>query len=364
MAMKRIETIGVLTAGGDCPGLNAVIRAIVRTAHGKGLKVFGIRNGFKGLVENDMFEMHDRSVSGILPIGGTVLGTSNRENPLQYPVERDGQVVHEDMTDVIIGHFQQRGIQAVAIIGGDGSLNVAGQLHRKGMNVVSVPKTIDNDIPGTERTFGFDTAVQIATEALDRLHTTAASHHRIMILEVMGRTAGWIALHSGIAGGADAILLPELPYREESLVRMIRERASRGKTFSLIVISEGARPQGGEVSVARVVEGSWEKVRLGGIGEKLARRLEEQTGMEARCTVLGHIQRGGTPTAFDRVLCSRYGSAAAECLANGDTGVMVALKQNDIITIPIDYVCGKTRTVPLDDEKVFVARNLGICFGD
>lgn len=361
--MTAGKTIGILTGGGDCPGLNAVIRAAVKTALGRGMRVWGIQNGFGGLVENEMIELDDKSVSGILPRGGTILGTTNRDNPFAYAVERDGKSELQDMSRRALMNLQARAIEALIVIGGDGSLAIAGKFNALGLPVVGVPKTIDNDIPGTERTFGFDTAVGIATEALDRLHTTAESHHRVMVLEVMGRYAGWIALHSGLAGGADVILIPELPYRVEAIQAQIQQRHRIGKRFSLVVAAEGAKPVGGEVTVARIVEGSHEKIRLGGIGEKLARELETLTGMESRCTVLGHVQRGGTPTAFDRVLCTRYGAAAIDCLAAGAFGSMVALRQDRIVRVPLADIAGQSRQIAPDDELIQAGRNIGICFG-
>ena len=361
---KKVSRVAVLTGGGDCPGLNAVIRGVVKTALGQGIKVWGIQNGFGGMVENQIIEMTDRTVSGILPRGGTILGTTNRDNPFRYPVEKDGETVYEDRSGQAIDNIRRLGIEALVVIGGDGSLAIADMINEAGMPVVAVPKTIDNDIPATERTFGFDTAVMVATEALDRLHTTAESHHRVMVLEVMGRYAGWIALHAGIAGGAHVILLPELPYKIEGVINAIEQRTKTGRHFSIIVISEGAFPLGGEISVGRIVEGSHEKIRLGGAGEKLTREIERMTGIESRCTVLGHLQRGGSPTAYDRILSTRYGVEAAQCLIDGQFGCMVALQKNNIIRIPIKYIAGKTHNVPVDHELVLAARAVGVSFGD
>jgi len=362
--MAIISSIGVLTGGGDCPGLNAVIRAVVKTALGRGLKVWGIKNGFGGLVENQMVELTVQNVSGILPRGGTILGTTNRDNPFQYRVMHEGQVAYADMSKQVMDNLANAGVDALAIIGGDGTIRIGAEFGQLGLPIVGVPKTIDNDIPGTERTFGFDTAVSVATDALDRLHTTAESHHRVMVLEVMGRYAGWIALHSGLAGGADCILIPEIPYRIESVQAKIVERQQNGKRFSIIVIAEGAKPVGGELVGTKPAEGSSEIIRLGGIGEKLTRDIERLTGVESRCTVLGHLQRGGSPTPFDRVLATRYGVAAVECLMNGKLGHMVALQQNRIVSIPIAEIAGKPSYVPVDGELVNAARNIGISFGD
>ncbi|HWR44567.1 ATP-dependent 6-phosphofructokinase [Sporomusa sp.] len=362
--LNKVKTIAILTGGGDAPGLNAVIRAVVRTALGQGLTVWGIKNGFGGMVENQMIQLTDNSVAGILPRGGTMLGTTNRDNPFSYPKKQDGKIVYQDMSVQAMDNLRQAGIEALVVIGGDGTLKIAAEFYQMGLPVVGVPKTIDNDIPDTERTFGFDTAVGVATDALDRLHTTAESHHRVMVLEVMGRYAGWIALHAGMAGGADCILIPEIPFKTDSVIAKIKERQQRGRQFSLIVIAEGAHPQGGEISIARIVEGSHEKVRLGGIGEKLAREIEELTGMESRCTVLGHVQRGGTPTAFDRVLSTRYGVAAAQCVLDGAFGNMVALQKNQIIRVPIVDIAGKANNVTSDNELLTAGRAIGICFGD
>ncbi len=360
----KVKSIAVLTGGGDAPGLNAVIRAVVRAGLGHGLKVWGIKNGFGGMVENQIIEMTNDIVAGILPRGGTILGTTNRDNPFDYLIEQDGKSVRVDMSGKALENLRQKGIDALVVIGGDGSLKIASEFYQLGLPVVAVPKTIDNDIPGTERTFGFDTAVGIATDALDRLHTTAESHHRVMVLEVMGRYAGWIALHAGMAGGADCILIPEIPFNLDSIIAKIKDRQQSGRLFSLIVIAEGAYPQGGEISVGRIVEGSHEKIRLGGAGEKLARQLENLIGVESRCTVLGHVQRGGTPTAFDRVLSTRYGVAAVECLLEGAFGNMVALRKNEIIRVPIVDIAGIANNVTAEDELLKAGRAIGISFGD
>lgn len=361
---NKVKSIAVLTGGGDAPGLNAVIRAVVRTGLGHGLKVWGIKNGFGGMVENQIIEMTNENVAGILPRGGTILGTTNRDNPFRYLTVQNGEKVYSDMSGQALENLQRRNIDALVVIGGDGSLKIGAEFYQLGLPVVAVPKTIDNDIPGTERTFGFDTAVGVATEALDRLHTTAESHHRVMVLEVMGRYAGWIALHAGIAGGADCILIPEIPFNIDSVIAKIKERQQRGRLFSLIVMAEGAYPKGGEMSVGLIVEASPEKIRLGGAGEKLAREIENLIGVESRCTVLGHVQRGGTPTAFDRVLSTRYGVAAVDCLLEGAFGNMVALQKNEIIRVPIADIAGISHNVSPDDELLMAGRAIGISFGD
>lgn len=362
---KKKRRFAVLTGGGDCPGLNAVIRAVVKTFLQNDCEVYGVINGFNGLVNDNMKLMDYAAVSGILPRGGTILGTTNRDNPFKFAVEENGELVYKDMRERVLENLQKYDIEALVVIGGDGSLNIGAQLAREcGVKVVGVPKTIDNDLPCTERTFGFDTAMAMATEALDRLHTTAESHHRVMVLEVMGRYAGWIALHSGIAGGADVILLPEIPYKLDSVIKKIEARKAAGKSFSIVVAAEGAKPEGGEMSVARVVKGSFEPIRLGGIGEKVANAIEEATGIESRCTVLGYLQRGGSPTPYDRVLSTRYGVAAAEACLRGEYNVMVSLYHDQIVTVYIQKAASQPRQVPVDSEIIRTGRQLGMCFGD
>lgn len=362
---QKIRRFAVLTGGGDCPGLNAVISAVVKTFLQNGCEIYGVHNGFNGLVNDNLKLMGYASVSGILPRGGTILGTTNRDNPFKFAVEEDGELVYKDMREKVLENLRKYDIEALVVIGGDGSLNIGAQLAREcGVKVVGVPKTIDNDLPCTERTFGFDTAMAMATEAVDRLHTTAESHHRVMALEVMGRYAGWIALHSGIAGGADVILLPEIPYSLDSVIAKIEARKAAGKNFSIIVVAEGAKPLGGELTVARVVEGSFEPIRLGGVGEKLVRAIEERTGIESRCTVLGYLQRGGSPSAYDRVLSTRYGVAAAEACLRGEYNVMVSLYHDQIVTVYIQRAASDARKVPVDSEIIRTGRQIGICFGD
>ncbi|MCD7974665.1 MAG: 6-phosphofructokinase [Phascolarctobacterium sp.] len=362
---EKKRRFAVLTGGGDCPGLNAVISAVVKTFLRNNCEVYGVYNGFNGLVNENLVPMNYSSVSGILPRGGTILGTTNRDNPFKFAVEENGKLVYYDMREKVVENLKKYDIEALVVIGGDGSLHIGSQLALEcGVKVVGVPKTIDNDLPCTERTFGFDTAMAMATEAVDRLHTTAESHHRVMALEVMGRYAGWIALHSGIAGGADVILLPEIPYHIDSIIAKINERRNSGKNFSIIVVAEGAKPEGGEMSVARIIEGSFESVRLGGIGEKLVREIEDKTGVESRCTILGYLQRGGSPTSFDRVLSTRYGVAAAEACLRGEFNVMVSLFHDHIVTVYIQRAASEPRLVPVDSEIIRAARQIGICFGD
>ena len=359
-----MKKIAVLTGGGDCPGLNAVIRAVYKTAYAKGIEVYGVKNGFKGLVENDLFLLDRGNVSGILPRGGTILGTTNRDNPFKYQSLDNGQLVCKDMSQQVLVNLKEREIEALIVIGGDGTLKIASGFSDLGFPVVCVPKTIDNDLPKTERTFGFDTAVTIATEALDRLHTTAESHHRVMILEVMGRYAGWIALHSGIAGGADCIIIPEIPFKWESIIDKIKRREQKGTLFSIIVVAEGAKPIDGEVAVARIVEHSPEKIRFGGIGNKIASELEQVLDVECRSTVLGHLQRGGSPTAYDRILSTRYGEAAVNAIIDKKFKTMVALQNNKIIPVNLDQVVGTPYLVPPTHDLITTGRALGISFGD
>lgn len=338
--MKRI---GILTGGGDCPGLNAVIRAVVRCAIKEGYEVIGIKNGWKGLVENDTVELGSQSVSGILPRGGTILGTS-RTNP--YKKETDKEQLKEN--------FKKLGLEALIVVGGEDTLGVAHKLYKEGLNIVGAPKTIDNDLSCTDVTFGFDTAINIVTEAIDRLHTTAESHHRIMVVEVMGRHAGWIALESGIAGGADVILIPELPIDIEEVCELIKKRHKRGKSFSIVVVAEGAQFKKGTLVTQEERLDAFGHVRLGGIGDILGKEIEKRTGYETRVTVLGHIQRGGTPTAFDRVLGTRVGVKAMELVLKKEYGKMASLQGNKIIAVPLEAAVAKIKTV--DNELYEIAK--------
>ncbi len=337
------KRIAILSGGGDCPGINCVIRAIVRKALKEGCEVVGIRNGWKGLIEKDTQALDLDSVSGILPKGGTILGTS-RTNP--YKVEGDVKKVKEN--------FKSLKINALIAIGGEDTLGVAHKLYKEGLNIVGVPKTIDNDISATDRTFGFDTAVNIATEAIDRIHTTAESHHRVMVVEVMGRHSGWIGLEAGIAGGADAILIPEFLIDIDEVCALIKKRHQRGKTFSIIVVAEGAKFKKGQVVLQEERLDAFGHVRLGGIGQILGKEIEKRTGFETRVTVLGHIQRGGTPTAFDRVLGTRYGVKAMELVLEGKFDQMVSLQGNRIVSVPLEKAVGTIKIVP--DELYEIAK--------
>lgn len=359
--MKRI---GILTGGGDAPGLNAVIRASVKTAiRDYGCEVLGIRNGFDGFLEEDgIVPLGLAQVRGILPRGGTILGSANRGNPYARKILRDGVEVTIDVSDEIVKGIKQQKLDALLVVGGDGTLHIAHELALKGVPVIGVPKTIDNDIGGTEITFGFDTALNIATEALDRLHTTAESHHRVMVVELMGRDAGFIALNAGVSGGADVILIPEIPFMFERIVSKVRERADKGSKFSLLAVSEGAKPEGGAQIFSRKGDEIYVP-RLGGIGQVVAEYIEGQ-GFESRVTVLGHVQRGGTPTAFDRWLATRYGAAAVRLAAKGGFDRMVALQCGRITDLPVEEALAVPKRVKLDDDAVITARSVGISFGD
>jgi ATP-dependent phosphofructokinase / diphosphate-dependent phosphofructokinase len=357
------KTIGIVTGGGDAPGLNAVIRAAVRTAINQyDMKVVGIENSFEGLMgeEPQTMKLTKKAVSGLLPKGGTILGTRNSGRFVQH--EKEGKdVFPEAPIKEALANMEKLGIEALIVLGGEGTLAIAEEFNQRGFPVIGVPKTIDNDLAATELTFGFMTAIDIATEALDRLHTTAASHDRVMILEVMGRNTGWIALHSGLAGSADIILIPEIPFSFDSLVRKVKEREASGSRFTNIVIAEGAC----EVGKGEMYQdsGSAEKMaRLGGIGPYVSRRVEELMGKESRCVVLGHLQRGGSPNAFDRMLGTSFGACAVRALANGESGKMVALQSNEIITVPISAAIENVKTVKPDGQLIRTARDIGISF--
>jgi ATP-dependent phosphofructokinase / diphosphate-dependent phosphofructokinase len=360
--MKRYA---ILTGGGDAPGLNAVIRAVVKTAQGENqAEILGVRNGFEGFLEpGGVFPLTRDSVRGILPRGGTILGTANRGNPFARRTVRDGKEVIEDVSDLVIENIRQLELDALIIVGGDGTLHIAQQMFEQGIPVVGVPKTIDNDIGGTEFTFGFDTAVTTATDAIDKLHTTAESHHRVMVLELMGRDAGFIALHAGLAGGADIILIPEIPFQFEAICRKITQRIERGSTFSIISVAEGAHPAGGSKEY-RTTGDEIYIPRLGGIGERVAAFVNQSCGVEARVTVLGHLQRGGGPSAFDRWLASRFGAAAVREAGRQNFGVMVALQAGDIVSVPIKEALATPKRVPLEGDIIRTARGMGIVFGD
>lgn len=358
------ERIGILTGGGDCPGLNAVIRAVVKSATRLGWETLGILEGFEGLLSPAKYRVLDhREMGALLKEGGTVLGTSNRGRFAAKAGHGEKKDIPLEVLDEAKRTFQQLGLRALICVGGDGSLTIAQRLFEYGIPVVGVPKTIDNDLEATVITFGFDSAVACATDALDRLHTTAASHNRVMVLEVMGRYAGWIAAHSGIAGGGDIILIPEIPFNYDSICKKIAQREAIGRKFTLVVAAEGARSQGGEF-VSRDSSARDREARLGGIGAVVAEEIANRTGKETRVVVLGHLQRGGGPTTFDRLLCTRFGARAVQLVQEGKYGHMVALAPPDTIAVKITDAIGRLRTVPPDGDIVRTARALGISFGD
>ena len=361
-----IQKIGILTGGGDCPGLNAAIRAVAKSAIlDHQIKIIGIKDGFQGLIENRTRQLDYEDVSGILSLGGTILGTSNKANPFKWPEIRDERITYSDVSEIVINNYRELGLDCLFCIGGDGTLTVAQKFKEKGLNIIAIPKTIDNDLSGTDRTFGFDTAVFNATEAIDKIHTTAESHHRVMVVETMGRYAGWIALHSGLAGGGDIILIPEIPYDYDCLIAKVKERSQKGKKYSIVVVAEGAKPKGGQAIVKKVVETSPDPIRLGGIGLMLAEEIERRTELESRDTVLGHLLRGGPPTAFDRVLATRYGTKAVELATEGKFGLMVCLHGQEISSIPIEEAISQLKLVsPTSSSLVKVAKSVGTCFGD
>jgi len=363
--MDKRNRIAILTGGGDCPGINAVIRAVAKKAILEyGMEVIGVEDGYDGLIHNRRRKLHYDDVSGILTVGGTILGASKISNPYRYAVKAGRRIVFKDVSKRAIRNARTWGIGALVCIGGDGTLGIAHRLLKDGLPVVGVPKTIDNDLRGTDVTFGFDTAVAIATEAVDRLHSTAQSHHRVMIVEVMGHRAGWIALYAGVAGGGDIILIPEIPYDIDAVVAKVKERKRKGRRFSIVVVAEGAKPRGGEIVVKKMVERSADPVRLGGIGFVLQDALEKATGMEARTVVLGHLQRGGSPTATDRVLATQLGSKAVELIVRRKYGQMAAVKDNRITSVPLEVAAAGPRTVPLDHPLIAAARSIGTSFGE
>jgi 6-phosphofructokinase 1 len=373
--MKKVQKIGIMTGGGDCSGLNPVIRAVVKTAIMKyGLEVVGVRHGYHGLYHGDFVKLGVEDVEEIITRGGTILYSSNKDNLFKYPVKNEkgefvrnenGGLIYEDVSDVAVEHLKKENIDALFILGGDGTLTSGRDFSRKGVNVIAIPKTIDNDLAFTDYTFGFDTAISVATEGLDRVRTTGMSHHRIMVVEIMGRGAGWLTLHSGIAGAADVILIPEIPYDIEKVAEKIKADKEKGKEFSIVAVSEGAKSLDGKQVVAKIIEDSADSIRLGGVGAVVADQLEKLVGSESRATTLGHIQRGGVPTAHDRVLSSRYGYAAVELCMAGGFGKMVTLQGDKIGAISLEDVIGqKTKNVDPNGELVTMAKAMGVCFGD
>jgi 6-phosphofructokinase 1 len=364
-----IRRIGISTGGGDAPGLNAVIRAVALSAHNHGWEAVGIRDGYNGIFLPDQYPdgglipLTPERVRGITHLGGTIIGTTNAGNPLKYPVrQRDGKLVELDRCDELVKGLAAASIDAVVAVGGDGSLTIANALARKGVRIVGVPKTIDNDLSRTVVTFGFDTAVSFATECIDRLHSTAASHRRVMLVEVMGRYAGWIALNAGVSSTADVILIPEIPYDLGTVVEKIQERYARGHSFAIVVVAEGAKPRGGRRAVVEKKAGQAE--RLGGAGARLGADIAKRTGRDTRVVVLGHLLRGGTPTTFDRLISLRFGAAAVRALAAGRSGVMVALDPPTVRYVPLAEAAHRMKLVPVDCDTIRTARELGICLGD
>jgi ATP-dependent phosphofructokinase / diphosphate-dependent phosphofructokinase len=357
--------IAILTGGGDCPGINAVIRAVAKKAileHG--MEVIGIKDGYEGVVNNSFQKLGFENVSGILTLGGTILGTSNTANPYRYPLKQNGQLEIRDLSQTALANLQSLDLDCLVCIGGDGTLSIANRLSASGVPIVGIPKTIDNDLRGTDITFGFDSAVFVASEAVERLHTTAQSHHRVIVVEVMGRNAGWIALYSGIAGGGDVIIIPEIPYKVDSITAVVENRNKIGRRFTIVVVSEGAKPVDGNVVVQRVVKESTDPIRLGGIGFVLGSQIEKATGVETRTVVLGHLQRSGSPTPFDRVLATRLGCKAVEMIANRKFGYMVGVAGNQLSEVPLEEVARGQRNVPLDSPLIRAARSVGTGFGD
>ena len=361
-----LQRVGILTGGGDCSGLNAVIRAITRTSIiGYNSKVVGIEAGFEGLIFNRTQELTVRSTRDILTLGGTILGTTNKGNPFAYrEYDPEGKIIETDYSDKVVENFNRLNLDALFVVGGEGTLELGYKLYQKGIPIIGVPKTIDNDLEKTDYTFGFQTAVQVACDSLDRLHTTGKSHQRVMILEVMGRSAGWIALESGLSGGAHIILIPEIPYDIEKVAEKIRLRAEGGSPYSIIMVAEGAKEVAGGVVTLESAEERLQGVeKLGGVGFYIAEQIQQRIDLEVRCTVLGHIQRGGSPTSFDRVLGTRLGSYAVQAAAEGKFGTMVSLDTPDITLVPLQELAGKVRSVPLDSQLIQCAESIGINMG-
>ncbi len=359
------QRIGILTGGGDCPGLNAVIRAVAKAALSGGMQVLGIEDGYLGLIQNRIRPLSYLDVSGILNLGGTILGSCNKANPSDYAVpDGQGGWVRKDVRDQVVDHYHEAGLDALVVIGGDGTMSGAAKLIERGLNVVGVPKTIDNDLWATDITFGHDTAVATATDALDKIRTTASSHHRVMVVELMGRYAGWLTLHAGLASGADVILIPEIPFRMETVAEKCAGRNRGGKGFTIVAVGEGAKPVGGEQVVDHVVENSPDPIRLGGVSKYVAEEVEKISRLESRAIILGHVQRGGTPTARDRVLATGFGYHAFTLLREGRFGRVVVEQAGEITSVPIADVADKVRTVPGNHRLVRAARATGAVFGD
>lgn len=363
--MKKRKRIAILTGGGDCPGINAVIRAVVKRAiYEKGMEVIGIEDAYEGLVTNRHRTLDYDDVSGILTLGGTILGTSKTANPYRYAIREGNKIEFKDLSKIAIQNIKKLNVRCLVCIGGDGTLGIAYKLFEDGIPIVGLPKTIDNDLRGTDTTFGFDSAVSIATEGIDRIHSTAQSHHRIMIVEVMGHKAGWVALYSGVAGGGDIILIPEIPYDINIITKKVKERNKKGKRFSIVVVAEGAKPKGGDAVIQRIVKESSDPIRLGGIGFILGDQIEKITGLETRTVVMGHLLRGGPPTPFDRILATGLGTKAVDMIEDREFGYMVGVKKNSLVKVPLNEVAKGPKTVPLNHPMIKAGRSLGTCFGD
>lgn len=356
--------IGVLTGGGDCPGLNAVIRAVVKTAINEfDMSVIGFKDGYEGMILNKYINLDRKSVSGILTLGGTILGTSNQADPFNFPILQKEKYIYLDRSSELVANYERLGLDALIAIGGDGTMNASARLMELGINIVGVPKTIDNDLWGTDQTFGFDSAVVTATEAIDKIHTTAQSHHRVMVVELMGRYAGWLALASGLAGGGDIILIPEIPYDIEVVCDKIKDRNRQGKNFSIIVIGEGATQEGGQMVIKRRIETSPDAIRLGGISHQLAAQIEGLTRLETRVTILGHLVRGGSPSPYDRLLGTQFGCEAVRLASEKKYGRLVVLKGKEVHSIGLEEVSGKVRKISSDCHLLQMADYLGISLG-
>mgnify|MGYP001027439966 CR=1 FL=1 len=363
--MEKRKRIAILTGGGDCPGINAVIRAVAKKAiNEKGMEVIGIEDGYHGVINNRHRTLKYDDVSGILTLGGTILGTSKTANPYRYAIREGDKLEFKDLSKIAIQNIKKIDVTCLVCIGGDGTLGIAHRLFEDGVPIIGLPKTIDNDLRGTDITFGFDSAVSIATEGIDRIHTTAQSHHRVMIIEVMGHRAGWVALYSGVAGGGDIILIPEIPYDIAIIAEKVKERNKKGKRFSIVVVAEGAKPKGGDVVIQRIVKESSDPIRIGGVGFILGEQIERTTGLETRTVVMGHLLRGGTPTPFDRILATGLGTKAVDMIENEEFGYMVGVKKNSLVTVPLKEVAKGPKTVPINHPMIKAARSLGTCFGD
>lgn len=365
MSTKKNKRIAVMTGGGDCPGLNAVIRAVTKTAHKKyGLEVLGIKDGYLGIIENRKRILAYEDVSNILTVGGTILGSCNHANPFRYPVEtKTGKIRYRDISGKCIETLKSWNIDALITIGGDGTMASAARFAKMGIPIIGVPKTIDNDLPSTDFTFGFDTAVTTAAEAIDKVHTTAGSHHRVMIVELMGRYAGWLTLYAGVSSGSDIILIPEIPYDLDKVREAVLDRSKKGKGYSIIAVAEGAKPKGGKMTVAKTIADSPDPIRLGGIAKMLAEQIPDGQDLHCRSVVLGHIQRGGTPTPHDRNLATMYGHTAIELLMKGTKNHLVVMKEGKLTSVPLSRIAGKTKNVPKNHPLIRAAKAVGTSFG-